>query len=363
MIDAFLFQHANLIGNNELLWFTARRLPMVFELNRNSNVVRVLFETVNHKTFDSIAVNNNQLYLVSSDRREIIVYDYNTGKQIIKSINVTDFDNWAGSYVERDGQFVYGWQNPIIVTYSPNDDKWNVVDEWSADLRRKNTFLLRAIKAPQLIGEKYYAVIGNSKLILEFDLNTKASRLIELPMDNIESIICFKIIDGSSFFICQKERSNTVVLYKADSENFDNPQKMLEWDINYCDEFSFSEVVHAGKLLYLIPDEYDKAFVISLNDYEVREDKRIPTVNYNILSNNPGYKSNYFSGTYIDGYFLTINVWTMKLVRINCTTGELFVDKITKDISIENYALDAFGSNRIMMETPEFDAADYLRVL
>ena len=362
MLDVFFFQHSNLIGNGKYLWFLSRRLPIVFELNRSDCVVSVLFETINHKTFDSIAFHNNKMYLLSSFRRELLVYDYYTKNQIVKNVNEIEYDNWAGAYVDYNGQFVYGWQNPTIVFFNPENEKLRVVDEWSNYLRKKSTYFARAIKNPQLIGDKYYAAIGNTKSILEMDLKTVSTDLKNLLDDEIKSIICFRIIDDYGYFICQKENC-AVGFYKAHVDSLSKPIELVEWEIDHSDEFSFCELVFANGLFYLIPSTFDKAFTIDTIDYTVSEISQIHTMDYSITSKNSGYNSNYFTGAYIDDCFMTINVWTMELLKINLITRELFVKKIIKDVCLENYGFDSFKNNQIMIESPECNASDYLRII
>ena len=363
MIDTYLIQHNNIIGDSEKLYFMSRTVPCVFFVNRKTNELGLLFSTIDDLIYDSIQINEKSIYLFSATQKKYLIYDLQKGEQKIYKISFDnckmDYNNWAGTCVKLDGFFVFGWQNPVVVVFDYSSGKWKYIDSWKESISETSILSAeRCLRSPKIQGNSVVFSIEKTRSLLQIEPQTGKYELLTPDYNSDNGIIMNHTIHDDIVFSLIKE-SGRLSLFKTSFNDAEKTKQMQKWEAD-CKDFMFLDLIYANDSLILPPNKGDKSYIYNMSRNEIDLSETIPVVEFDKIVNNLRYNSNYFAGIMIDEEYVMINVWKMEIVIINLKNGIVNTEKIKPQDSMKKCSKLVFNQGVAISEGEDFSLSDWM---
>jgi len=320
--------------------------------DENGYDLKVLMLPPNDNVYRSIFKQDNYIYVFPQGRGDVIIYDLESGQCLIKCIprnlHNAGEGNWSAGIYAFQNSVYFAWDNPVITKYLWKEEKWVVYREWKKKLSKecaeyKTWFMWNTFT----FGKEVFFNIWNSNMFLSINDETEEIKmhLMEFPGNLQNEKIMLVRFDGKYIWLQTLNEEKSIGIYRGCINDF-KAEKIIDIPITkrigrVYPYFLVMEI--EGNKLYLLPAEYDKAYIVDVEERVFRELPEITVVSMKEMSMKRSKRYiNYFHGERKGNYLYSFNIITGSLAIIDLITSEC------KTI------LPKMNKVRMMEEMPEY---------
>lgn len=357
-----IFKTNRMVIDSGFIILMAEDIGALVRISAIDGIVQVVHRFPLLESYRSFIKYSDRIILFPGRNGKVCEYseksDTSTYKEDLKGL--VEDENWSGNYIVSNNEVYFYWDAPFIIKYNLETDKWIKIDNWFNLLSKQELQFKGFEKRAFFCDDCIFFLLSEANSFIKLNItNNKASlQKLNIPHNiKTQGVVC----QNREIWLEAVTSDNELIVLKSDIM-FSNIEEICRFSMKRSINKPRFILEKYSDMLYLIPENYDKAFVVNVSKKNIKTLDDVRTLGINKLKEAGKYPCNYFCCVSDNNLLYTINIKLGVLAIIDMKTSE--VRNITLLFSDEQKRMLLWDNNkRVVSEGDMFDLSDYIDMI